>query len=420
MSDQTPAPASPGFAPDGTPLINQQGNVNEPTGTAVDGVPAAGEDMTDEQIQQALRLAMRDDAGSFQPTPPAPPANDGTWAGEQQGQQQGQGDGAPQGQSGPLPLQPDGQGGTGAEGQPIPGTGTPHPTPGDAGSALPPGHMLVPITEYNPFTGQNQIRYVPAPAEDIGNVLGWVNGIAPEDRQAISEWLAAKAAGSNTPLQTAASGSGPFPPGPAPVAPGGVGQPQPPIQIDYSQLDPDLAAALQAQQQGIAQTQAQMAAMADRQAQFENTQAQFYAAQAAQDRSRMQSDILSTTAEFVTDHAFTPEQGEALSQAAANLQILPTMHAKHNGDIKAAVRETLETAMWTTPEFRSLAIQSELADSLNTNSATEERKRKAAAINGAGANVPRVAPPSRPLTKQEREQAMVAEIGAAMNGSQQN
>ncbi len=258
-----------------------------------------------------------------------------------------------------------------------------------------------------------------------------MNGIAPHERAQIAEWLEARRNGSTADLPlppthtSTASGGGPTPPGVSSVAPGGTGYQGAPIQpqgapqgIDYSQLDPETAQALYIRDEQIAAVNQQLSQVGSMLQQQQAQQADFYARQAAEDRSRLQSSILSTTAAFMQERGFTPEQGEALSAAAAALQILPTMNAKHNGDIVAATRETLETAMWMTPEFRSAAIQNELADSLTTNASTEERKRKAAAIGAGGGAVPRVTPPSQPMTKAQREAAMVNDISQVMfNGS---
>ena len=104
------------------------------------------------------------------------------------------------------------------------------------------------------------------------------------------------------------------------------------------------------------------------------------------------------------------------SQAAA-LQIVPTLMARNGGNAAEATKQALETAMWATPAFREKFLQNQVDQYAQTVEQTAEKKRKASALAGSSGSVPRTAPAQRPMTKAEREQAMIREVAEAMNGA---
>lgn len=420
--------------PDDIPTPAAEANTSDRTGTAVDGIES-DPGMDDVTIQAALAAAMRGEDTGLDIE-----QDDNGWDGSAaEGSTPGQST-STQEDPPPSGVDPAGEGeGEGAGvGSPIPGQGqTPPPssTSDDIDPALapiPPGMVQVPIEEYDPLTGQRTTRLHVIPADEVGGLLGWANSLTNEEREVIArtvEQMRSGIASGTTPISPypAASGSGPNTPTPGSPVPGvGAGANSPsatygqidpatglPIGVDPSDVDPALLTVIQAQQ-------AQLQQVIQSQAQFQAAQEQFQQRQMVEDRARIQSEIDATASEYGTSMGLDDTQIQALKDAAAKTQHLPVAWQKHFGNARLATLETLEMTFWSDPAFRQLAIQNELATNAATNAATTQRKQKAASLSGGGGAVARVAPAAKPLTKVEREAAMVQELQHAMNNGQTN
>lgn len=255
-------------------------------------------------------------------------------------------------------------------------------------------------------------------AEQLLALYDWAAQLPPEAAQAVNDVLSGqyRLVPADQPEQAlpAASGSGPAP---ATFTPGVAGAVVPDVpQVNPNEfLDPQLAQYVQqvtAQQNAVIAQQQQM--LADYQAQ----QQQIAQAQYEQEQSRMLQQVEMGQAQFAEAHPnFTAQEIDLIASQAAALQIVPTLMARNGGNAAAATQEALETAMWATPAFREKVIQSQVDQYAQTVEQTAEKKRKASALAGSSGSVPRTAPAQRPMTKAEREQAMIREVAEAMNGS---
>jgi hypothetical protein len=109
---------------------------------------------------------------------------------------------------------------------------------------------------------------------------------------------------------------------------------------------------------------------------------------------------------FQQKMGLSDDEIETLAQEAAGLGMLPHM-IQQTGDIVSAVEQTLETAYWRSPEWRSRELQRQVAQQQND----AKRQRKASSLSGSSGSVPRTSP--EPSTAAERRDAMVAEIRQA-------
>lgn len=255
-------------------------------------------------------------------------------------------------------------------------------------------------------------------AEQLLALYDWAAQLPPEAAQAVNDVLSGqyRLVPADQPEQAfpAASGSGPAP---ATFTPGVAGAVVPDVpQLNPNEfLDPQLAQYVQqvtAQQNAVIAQQQQM--LAD----YQEQQQQIAQAQYQQEQSRMLQQVEIGQTQFAEAHPdFTPQEIDLIASQAAALQIVPTLMARNGGNAAAATQEALETAMWATPAFREKVIQSQVDQYAQTVEQTAEKKRKASALAGSSGSVPRTAPAQRPMTKAEREQAMIREVAEAMNGS---
>lgn len=255
-------------------------------------------------------------------------------------------------------------------------------------------------------------------AEQLLALYDWAAQLPPDAAQAVNDVLSGqyRLVPADQPEQapSAASGSGPAP---ATFTPGVAGAVVPDVpQLNPNEfLDPQLAQYVQqvtAQQNAVIAQQQQM--LSDYQAQQQHiAQTQYQ-----QEQSRMLQQVEVGQSQFAEAHPnFSAQEIDLIASQAAALQIVPTLMARNGGNAAAATQEALETAMWATPAFREKVIQSQVDQYAQTVEQTSEKKRKASALAGSSGSVPRTAPAQRPLTKAEREQAMIREVAEAMNGS---
>ena len=258
-------------------------------------------------------------------------------------------------------------------------------------------------------------------ANQLLALYDWAATLPPESAQAINDvlsgqyYLAPVDSTPSAPAPTAASGSGPSP---ATFTPGvaGVGQTSVPAIDPNRFVDPELA---QYVQQVTDQQNALIAQQSQQLADYQAQQAQLAAYQAQQEQDRLMQQVQVGQNTFSEQHPdFTPQDIDALVNQVATLQIVPSLMKKHAGNAAAAMSEAMETALWATPQFRDRAIQSQIDQFAQTTEQTAQKKRKASALSGSSGSVARTAPDARPMTKAEREQAMIREVANAMNGAE--
>jgi hypothetical protein len=255
-------------------------------------------------------------------------------------------------------------------------------------------------------------------AEQLLALYDWAAQLPPEAADAVNNVLSGqyRLVPADQPDQapSAASGSGPAP---ATFTPGVAGAvvPDTPQLNPNEFLDPQLA---QYVQQVTAQQNAVIAQQQQMLANYQEQQQQIAQTQYQQEQQRMLQQVEIGQAEFSEAHPdFTAQEIDLIATQAAALQIVPTLMARNGGNAIAATKEALETAMWATPQFREKVIQSQVDQYAQTVEQTSEKKRKASALAGSSGSVPRTAPAQRPMTKAEREQAMIREVAEAMNGA---
>lgn len=413
-------PGEPANAANGDDYVAppaQVADLDAPTGTDIDGV-SADPGMSDDAMRDALAKIMRGedveiDGIELDNTDAAAPV---------------------------VHAQPDSSVGAPNEPEISPTTTTTAtvPDPGEGGDGTP-SQPLPPATDAgsgvtDPRLAQGWVDLgggVVVPPE-VADVVRFVGELNPLQTQAINDLLSGQY--HLVPANPAASGSGPVPPG-AP-APGGYGQPgQPTTPSPYAPAqpaidptltppvinpddfsDPDLARAVLATQQ---QTQAQLAALIQSQELDRARQAELLQYQAQQQQQTMREAGDKAIADYATSKNLDPESRDRLITAATQLQIGDRVHRKHNGNTYAAMTEILDTAYWTTPEFRDRAIQDQIAGFTAGAQVTNERKAKAAAVSGGGSAVPRVAPAANvgAMSKDQRQKAMVEELRGVMENS---
>lgn len=373
-------------------------DVDQPTGTEMDDARDIP-DMDESDIERALAAAMR---GEELPEDPPSKADEGSAAPTS----------APADQAPDQSIPP---------ADPVPGAAptasdppaaAPHPDTPAGATAAPPTVIEIP--------GIGTVT--PEQAQEITQLYQWAQSLDPTQAQAITDLLSGGyALTPRTPDTPAASGPGVTPSAGGVGAPaGGVTNPlyapaaptiTPPPDFDPSQYaDPELARMVHDQQTALANLAAQQQAATQAQAQAQARQVQ-------QEQARLQAEADIATAEFASTHGLDEATSQRLVQTAVSMQVIPSLYAKHGQDPRKAMNEALEIAYWTDPATRAQAIQSQVEQHLNQSADTDDKKRRAAALSGAGGVVPRTPPAAQPLTKDQREAAMISEIATAMNGS---
>lgn len=144
---------------------------------------------------------------------------------------------------------------------------------------------------------------------------------------------------------------------------------------------------------------------------------------------RQQSEYQAQASRAVTDgqNAFNsrynlPEDElSSLVQAAGRSGVIPVFAAQYRGDPAKALDAALEHTYWTNPTFRQKAMeafaQTQIDASKIDDQQLTEKKKRAAALSGAGGPVNRSNPTPKPQTQEERDNAMVAELTEIMTNA---
>lgn len=308
-------------------------------------------------------------------------------------------------------------------------------TPYDLPTTEETGEVEVPVeedfdTKEEPETqepGSYSINGRDISSEEANQLLAlydWAAKLPPESAQAINDvlsgqyYLAPVDGAYSAPAPTAASGSGPSPATFTPEVAGAGQAPAPTVPaIDPNRfVDPELA---QYVQQVTDQQNALIAQQSQQLADYQSQQAQLAAYQAQQEQDRLMQQVQMGQNTFSEQHPdFSANDLDVLVNQVASLQIVPALMKKHFGNAAAAMSEAMETALWATPQFRDRAIQAQIDQFAQTTEQTAQKKRKASALSGSSGAVARTAPDARPMTKAEREQAMIREVANAMNGAE--
>jgi hypothetical protein len=122
---------------------------------------------------------------------------------------------------------------------------------------------------------------------------------------------------------------------------------------------------------------------------------------------------------FAKEHSLNADDIEGLSRVAARLGVLPQLMsgvdpvtgAPSPPDPIKAFDRALEIAMLSVPEYRDR----EFRRSVETQQQQAQHKKLLGAVGGSSGSVARTNPPPKPGTP-EAKRAMLAEVGAMMNG----
>jgi len=276
-----------------------------------------------------------------------------------------------------------------------------------------------------------------APQFDLDTILAWAeSNLTAGDRARLAALAPTPTpdpslAPSPSPLPAAASGSGvpgsvapvqsvPADPGsispPIPAAPAPVAIPDLPDLSAFNELIPGFAETITAlRESAVAQQQATAYIAAQQQ-----TQAQIAQAQVA-------AEITQADAAYRASH---PELADAdfehLTTVAASLQVMPALLAQH-GTPGAAYQAALDMAYWSDPAYRAKAatIPPTPLPAADTTPASTDipdpaaRRRRASAASGSTGSpirTPRTAAPSGPMTRDQINAQMRAELQQAMSG----
>lgn len=273
-----------------------------------------------------------------------------------------------------------------------------------------------------------------APQFDLDTILAWAeSNLTAGDRARLAALAPtptpdSSLAPSPSPLPAAASGSG-VPGSVAPVQsvpadPGSISPPAPsPVVIPdlpdlsaFNELIPGFAETITAlRESAVAQQQATAYIAAQQQ-----TQAQIAQAQVA-------AEITQADAAYRASH---PELADAdfehLTTVAASLQVMPALLAQH-GTPGAAYQAALDMAYWSDPAYRAKAqaappTPTPTADATPTSTDIPDpaaRRRRASAASGSTGSpirTPRTAAPTGPMTRDQINAQMRAELQQAMSG----
>jgi hypothetical protein len=115
------------------------------------------------------------------------------------------------------------------------------------------------------------------------------------------------------------------------------------------------------------------------------------------------------TMNFQRAHSLTDEDMVRLRTQAAQLNVVDNL-LPQLGPV-GAVERALETAYFMDPSFREKELARVAAEQRNDSA----KKQKLAAISGSSGSVPRTTP--APTTEEGRRAAMIADVGAMMNGT---
>jgi hypothetical protein len=209
-------------------------------------------------------------------------------------------------------------------------------------------------------------------------------------------------------------------PGASPVTPASTQTPinTPPPgtpTIDYDAMEPEVAAAIRAQE---AATQAQIQAMQQQVAQIQQANQQVVQQALSAQQQQQWQLVEQARNEFATEVGVDGPRVQTLLQQVAEMQMLPRLIQQHGGDVGKATKAALEQVAWMDPEMRGqMAVKAGLV-ATGEAAKVEQRKTKAAALSGGGGSVERPTVGgngTKAPVKMTRTQAMAAEIAAAQN-----
>lgn len=98
--------------------------------------------------------------------------------------------------------------------------------------------------------------------------------------------------------------------------------------------------------------------------------------------------------------------------AATNLA---TVYAENGKSIYEGVHAALEAAFWSNPKLRSQYLLAAEESNKKSAAAQKAKERKLSALSGRGSSTSSAKPPAE-MTPDERKQAVIAELDAAING----
>lgn len=243
-----------------------------------------------------------------------------------------------------------------------------------------------------------EINGVQVPLEYAQYALGLAQQLSPEEIEHLNAVREGRAGfafidpATGQPIPTDLSGQ----PAPSPT-------PAAPEQPAEEWIDPAAQAAyarLQSEIQGIASVQQQTIEQ-----------------QVASQRAAIEDALATGVEEFRTANNLETAQMDQLLTAVNAAGILPGYANLHRGNHSQAMKAALESAYWSTPQFRDAAIQAAISEHVTETRDVETKKARASSLNPSAGNVPRTSPP--PSSQDERDRGMVADIAAAMQqGSQ--
>lgn len=273
--------------------------------------------------------------------------------------------------------------------------------------------------------------------DEAREVIAWAKSLTPEQVDAVNAALANPVSAPapspaaapyappavNTPpgVPPAASGYGyPAPPAPAvgaglndPVTPPAVGQPGMPVVPDLgvlAEVAPELGTYLQQQATLFQQQQQQLAW-------FQAEQQRIAAADAARNEERINAQIAVGADEFRAAYPQLSEQDvQRIARRATELQVMPALVQQNQGAVDKAFVQAMNTAMWSDPTYQDQLVQARLDEFASQQAETQQRRGKAASLNGGGGSVSRATQAAAPadMTPEQRRQALIAGVAAGI------
>jgi hypothetical protein len=146
---------------------------------------------------------------------------------------------------------------------------------------------------------------------------------------------------------------------------------------------------------------------------------QTYEQSVVSQRQQINSQWSAAAETFAKDHELKDEEVEYLGQVAARLQVLPSLMqgvdpitgSPAPPDPVRAFSRALEIAMFQIPEYRDR----EFRRSVQSQQQEAQKRKLLGAVGGSSGSVARTNPPPKPGSP-EAKRAMLAEVGAMLNG----
>lgn len=245
--------------------------------------------------------------------------------------------------------------------------------------------------------------YEGIPDDRARQMLEWVASLDDEQVQKINAALAPEPT-------AAASGHGT----PAPTAPAdGAGDalPDMPDLSLLAEAVPGFAEYLAAVDRSVRTGQTRIDSLGRQQASLADIEAK-------RNRAATDAAIDAGIEAFREANPLSDTQFDSVMQRATDLQVLPSLVTRFNGDVSAAMQEALGTAMWSDPNLREELVQYRLNAIGEQQVETKARKQRAASLSGGSGSVPGSRTSAAPvtLTPEQHRDAMVQKIAAEING----